>query len=111
MAEPDAVFGDADQSSLLGCSERQLAGLERPPGTEDDRRIAGLLGCGRKEQRLGRLRQATDPLDEQPLDPGADRQRVGGGARPASWSAFSDAGSSRAGRAGCGDLDQARANI
>ena len=112
MVEPDAALGDAYQSSRLGCPERLLAGLERPPGTEDDRRIAGLLGRRGKEQRLGRLRQATDPLDEDPLDAGADRQRVGKRSPPGELVGVQRRRQLEQGqRVALGDLDQARTNI
>jgi hypothetical protein len=70
-------LGDAHQPSRLCHLERLHAGAKRAPCAEDDRRIAGLLGRYRKEQRLGRVRQATDPFEEHLLDAGADRQRVG----------------------------------
>jgi hypothetical protein len=73
MVEPDAALGDAHQPSRLRRLERQRAGPKRPPCAEDDRRIAGLLGRHRKQQRLGRVRQATDPFQEHLLDAGADR--------------------------------------
>jgi hypothetical protein len=77
MVEPDAALGETRQPGRLGHPERLHAEPERPPGTDDDRRIAGLLGRRRKQHRLGRLREATDSFEEHPLDPGADRQRVG----------------------------------
>jgi hypothetical protein len=77
MVEPDSALGDAHQPGRLGRPERLHAEPERPPGTDDDRRVAGLLSRRGKEQRLGRLREAADPFQEHPLDPGADRQGVG----------------------------------
>ena len=84
-APPSAPADGGTGCRHLRCAPVQRSRLSRTPARrsrvpappEDDRRIAGLLGRRRQQQRLGRLRQATDPLDEQPLDAGADRQRVG----------------------------------
>jgi len=63
-----------DQPDLLGRLQRLLVHGQHPPGGQDRGQLAGVLGRGDQQQRLGRLGQPPHALQEHLRQPGAQRQ-------------------------------------
>jgi hypothetical protein len=77
MAKLEPQPGDVHQPRLLGGLQRLQPTAEQPRRGQDGGQLAGVLGGGHQQQRLGRRRQPPHPLQEGLPQPCAQGKRFG----------------------------------